>query len=142
MRSRSAASFNYWIKYSTALVLHYSVTFLLCIAFSALFVPYLSTSDTFSSCCNILQSYDENQMGANALMGSVGSEQRGLTGSKVSVQTVGKERGLLFCPIVCDLYGHIRTCIPCFSSARSPLSAQSPRFYGIWLCCYKSLSKV
>ncbi len=99
-----AAHFHYMTKY-------YNAYFLVLNFLSVLhFLLYsMTASDTFSSSCNISQSYEEIQKGAeglaagsNALMDSEATEQRGLTGSKVTALTLVERRSLLLCWLVLD----------------------------------------
>ncbi len=83
LMTKTAACFHYMIENDAAVFLYFCISFIM--------TDYHGcASDTFSSSCNISQSYDGTQTGAGglaagskALVDSVDSEQRGLPGSKV-----------------------------------------------------------
>lgn len=71
--------------------------------------------------------------GANTLMDSVDLEQRGPTGSEVSVLTLVEERGVLFCRLVLDVTSVAASCVSpllVLLAYFTSLSAQSLRFNG------------
>ncbi len=132
-----AAHFHSMTKY-------YNAYFLVLNFLSVLhFLLYsMSASDTFSSSCNISQSYEEIQKGAegpaagsNALMDSEASEQRGLTGSKVTALTLVERRSLLLCWLVLDVTSRMNLYpvfppLLVFLTYLTSLSTQSLIFYG------------